>query len=308
MKHMAHMVAISPDMARPGKSGKMQALANILVLLSVLAVAAQPARAGERVPARVVSINLCSDVLALELADPGTVKSVFRVAADPEDSPVAEIAATLSLNNAAAEEILAMKPDLVLAHRYSSPFTLAMLARAHVPVVQVKDAATFEDVRDNVRTVAAALGRPERGEAWIARFDAALAASRRRPPARPIRAVIYQDLGGAAASGTVLGALLDHAGFENVVKANATGSFVNLSIEDLIARRPDFVAVGIYRAHEPSLAHALLDHPALRDYVARYARAIGLPARLWTCGTPFVTGIADRLAAARDRFAAGRVD
>ncbi len=286
----------------------MQALATFLTLLSVLALFAGPVRAGEKVPARVVSINLCADVLALELADPGTVKSVFRVAADPADSPVADIAATLPLNNAAAEEILAMRPDLVLAHRYSSPFTLALLARAHVPVVEVKDAAGFDDIRDNVRTVAAALGRPERGEAWIARFDAALAASRRPAPAQPIRAVIYQDLGGAAASGTILGALLDHAGFENVVEANASGGFVNLSIEELIARRPDFVAVGIYRAHEPSLAHALLDHPALRDYVARYARAVDLPARLWTCGTPFVTGIADRLAAARDGFAAGRVE
>lgn len=302
------MAAISPDMARPGKSGKMKPVANVLALLSLLAFFAEPVRAGEKVPARVVSINLCADVLALELADPGTVKSVFRVAADPEDSPVAGIAAALPLNNAAAEEILAMKPDLVLAHRYSSPFTLALLARAHVPVVEVKDAAGFDDIRDNIRTVAAALGRPERGEAWIARFDAALAASRRPAPAHPIRAVIYQDLGGAAASGTILGALLDHAGFENVVEANASGGFVNLSIEELIARRPDFVAVGIYRVREPSLAHALLDHPALRDYVARYARAVDLPARLWTCGTPFVTGIAERLAAARDRFAAGRVE
>lgn len=276
------------------------------VLLTLL-VAGLPVKADAR-PQRIVSINLCSDVLALELADPGTVKSVFRVAADPEDSPVAGLAKSLPLNNATAEEILSLRPDLVLAHRFSSPFTLALIERAHVPVVQVKDASSFEDIRDNVRVVAAAVGHPERGAAWIARFDASLAASARPKPAHPIRAVIYQDLGGAAAAGTILGALLDHAGFENVVKANASGGFVNLSIEELIEKRPDFVAVGIYRAREPSLAHALLAHPALKDYVTHYARAVDLPARLWTCGTPFVTEIADRLAAARDGFDAPRTN
>ncbi len=285
----------------------MKLIGKILLAALLAAVDAASAVAGTP-PQRIVSINLCSDVLALELADPGTVKSVFRVAADPEDSPVADLAAKLPLNNATAEDILSAKPDLVLAHRYSSPFTLALLARAHVPVVQVKDASSFEDIRDNVRAVAAAIGHPERGEAWIARFDASLTASKRLPPAHPLRAVIYQDLGGAAAANTILGALLKHAGFENVVETPSSGGFVNLTIEELIDMRPDFVAVGVYRAHEPSLAHAQLAHPALRDYVAHHARAVDLPAKLWTCGTPFIADIADRLAAARDSFDGPKVN
>jgi iron complex transport system substrate-binding protein len=246
--------------------------------------------------------------MALDLAAPGQLKSVFRVAADPEDSPVADRAKGLPLNNATAEEILAFKPDLVLAHAYSSPFTLALLARAHVPVVKVTDAQSFSDVRDNIRTVAAALGQQAKGEAWIARFDAALARSARAPGAHPPRAVIYQDLGGAAAANTILGALLQHTGFENVVQASSSGGFVNLTIEQLIETRPDFVAVGIYRPHEPSLAHEVLSHPALKAYVAAHARSIDLPARLWTCGTPFVADIAARLAVARDTFDAPASD
>lgn len=275
-----------------------------LALLTLASLAVAGRASAEVRPQRIVSMNLCSDVLALELAEPGTVKSIFRVAADPEDSPVADRARGIPLNNATAEEILSYRPDLVLAHSYSSPFTLNLLARAHVPVVQVKDADSFEGIRDNIRRVAAALGESEKGEAWIARFDASLAASARPKGNHPPRAVIYQDLGGAAAANTILGALLDHAGFENVVRASSSGGFVNLTIEELIEKRPDLVAVGIYRAHEPSLAHEVLAHPALRSYVAQRARAIDLPAKLWTCGTPFVTDIADRLAHARDEFAA----
>jgi iron complex transport system substrate-binding protein len=273
-----------------------------LALLALASLAVARSASAEPRPQRIVSMNLCADVLALELAEPGTVKSVFRVAADPEDSPVADLARGIPLNNATAEEILGYKPDLVLAHSYSSPFTLSLLTRAHVPVVQVKDADSFEGVRDNIRRVAAALGEREKGEAWIVRFDKSLAASARPKGVHPPRAIIYQDLGGAAAANTILGALLEHAGFENVVRASSNGGFVNLTIEELIEKRPDLVAVGIYRAHEPSLAHEVLAHPALRAYVDRYARAIDLPAKLWTCGTPFITDIADRLAHARDEF------
>lgn len=270
-----------------------------LIALALCATEAQAA------PSRIVSINLCTDILALDLATPGTLKSVFRVAADAGDSPVVEKAKGLPLNNATAEEILSFKPDLVLAHAFSSPFTLSLLRRAKIPVVQVKDAESFADVRANVRVIAAALDVRDKGEAMIARFDAALAASARLMQPHAPRAVIYQDLGGAAAANTILGAMLTHTGFENVVQASSSGGFVNLTIEDLINTRPDFVAVGIYRPLEPSLAHEVLSHPALKAYIAAHARSTDLPAKLWTCGSPYVAEIATRLAAARDEFNTG---
>ncbi|MDO8290149.1 MAG: ABC transporter substrate-binding protein [Parvibaculum sp.] len=269
-----------------------------LILLTLMAGLAR----AEAAPQRIVSINLCTDILALDLARPGTLKSVFRVAADAGDSPVVDKARGLPLNNATAEEILSFKPDLVLAHAFSSPFTLSLLRQAKIPVVQVKDAESFADVRANVRVIAAALGQEAKGEAMIARFDASLAASARPMTAHAPRAVIYQDLGGAAAANTILGAMLIHTGFENVVQASSSGGFVNLTIEDLINTRPDFVAVGIYRPLEPSLAHEVLTHPALKAYIAAHARSTDLPAKLWTCGSPYVAEIATRLATARDGF------
>ena len=269
-------------------------------LFAFLLLLASPAQA---TPQRIVSINLCTDILALDLATPGTLKSVFRVAADAGDSPVADKAKNLPLNNATAEDILSYKPDLVLAHAYSSPFTLKLLRQAKIPVVQIKDAASFADVRSNIRTIASAMDVPEKGEAMITRFDAALKASARPMRADAPRAVIYQDLGGAAAADTILGALLTHTGFKNVITAGSSGGFVNLTIEDLINTRPEFVAIGIYRPLEPSLAHEVLSHPALKAYVAAHARSVNLPAKLWTCGSPYVAGIATALATARDTYA-----
>ncbi|HEX7777046.1 MAG TPA: ABC transporter substrate-binding protein, partial [Parvibaculum sp.] len=162
----------------------MKTALKVWCLALASCVAAQAAQAGAY-PLRIVSMNLCTDILALELAAPGTVKSVFRVSADPHDSPVSDLARGIPLNDASAEEILSFKPDLVLAHRYSSPFTLDILRRAHVPVLQVGDAATFDDIRANVRRVSAALGRGAEGEDWLAAFDRSLTETARPAGAHP---------------------------------------------------------------------------------------------------------------------------
>ena len=284
---------------------------RILGLTMVLfcLMAAAIARAGEGLPPapqRIVSINLCSDILAADLAAPGTLKSVFRLGRDPHDSAVAHLLQHVPPNDGRIEDILPFAPDLVLAHRYTSPFTLDLLRRIGVPVVTVKDARTFADIRDNIETVAAALGREAEGRALIARFDAEMAATRREGP-RPPTAILYQDLGGAVTPDSILGRIVAHTGFRNVIDNENPFGLVYPGIEDVIALRPELVAIGIYRPGQPSQASALLQHPALRLYRTRYAREVDLPARDWNFSTRYVTAIAARLAATYDEMLVRRV-
>ncbi|MEX1154053.1 ABC transporter substrate-binding protein [Parvibaculum sp.] len=274
---------------------------GVLAFLACLSadVAARAADVPPLAPRRVVSINLCSDILAADLAAPGTLKSVFRLGRDPHDSAVAHLLQEVPPNDGRIEDILPFAPDLVLAHRYTSPFTLDLLRRIGIPVVTVKDARTFADIRDNIETVAAALGREAEGSALIARFDAEMAAARRSGERAPT-AILYQDLGGAVAPNSILGRIVSHTGFRNVIAEDNPFGLVYPGIEDVIAMRPELVAIGIYRPGQPSQASALLQHPALRLYRERYAYEVALPARDWNCSTRFVTGIAARLAAAHD--------
>ncbi|PKQ07052.1 MAG: ABC transporter substrate-binding protein [Alphaproteobacteria bacterium HGW-Alphaproteobacteria-11] len=250
-------------------------------------------------PERVVSINLCSDILAADLVAPGTLKSVFRLGRDPHDSAVAHLLQDVPPNDGRIEDILHFAPDLVLAHRYTSPFTLDLLRRVGVPVVTVKDARSFADIRDNIETVASALGRAAEGRALIARFDAEMEAARRDGPRAPA-AILYQDLGGAVTPDSILGRILAHTGFSNVIANENPIGLVYPGIEDVIALRPELVAIGIYRPGQPSQASALLQHPALHLYRTRYAHEVDLPARDWNCSTRYVTAIAARLAATYD--------
>ncbi|MEQ9527899.1 ABC transporter substrate-binding protein [Parvibaculum sp.] len=275
----------------------MRGFAVCVVLLSGLVLPAH-AEAPQRPPERIVSINLCSDILAADLAAPGTLKSVFRLGRDPGDSPVAHRLQHIPPNDGRLEDILPFAPDLVLAHEWSSPFTLDLIRRIGIPLATVKDARSFADIRENIRTVAAALGREKRGETVIAEFDAAMEDARREGEGPT--AILYQDLGSAATPNSILGRILAHTGFRNVVTAENEVGLVYPGIEDVIVLRPELLALGVYRPDAPSQARALLEHPALRLYRERYASEVHLPARDWTCSTRFVAGIAARLAAAHD--------
>ena len=79
--------------------------------------AAAGGEAGAEAPRRVVSINLCTDQLALAVAAPGQLVSVSELARDPALSAMASRAAAIPSNRGRAEEVLALRPDLVLASR-----------------------------------------------------------------------------------------------------------------------------------------------------------------------------------------------
>ncbi|MFN4353379.1 ABC transporter substrate-binding protein [Parvibaculum sp.] len=276
----------------------------LIGMVALFAVAlAQAARADA--PARIVSINLCSDIIAADIAAPGTLKSVFRLGRDPADSPVAEKLASIPPNDGRIEDVLPFAPDLVLAHEWSSPFTLELLDRMGIPVAMVKDARRFDDIRANIRVVASALRRDAAGEALIAEFDADMEAAR-RPPGGGARTILYQDLGSAATPGSILGHILGHTGFRNVIRGDNAVGLIYPGIEDVIALRPELIALGIYRPDAPSQASALLAHPALRLYRTRHAEEVHLTARDWTCSTRYVARTAAQLAAAYDEMKQNR--
>ena len=60
---------------------------------------------GDGAPGRVVSLNVCTDQLALLLGAPGQLVSVSRLAHDPRSSAMAREAASFPANHAHAEEI-----------------------------------------------------------------------------------------------------------------------------------------------------------------------------------------------------------
>ena len=75
-------------------------------------------------PARIVSLNMCTDELVLRLADPARIASVTWLSQDPRNANMAEAARRIPANHGLAEEALGFRPDLVVAGAYTTRATV----------------------------------------------------------------------------------------------------------------------------------------------------------------------------------------
>jgi iron complex transport system substrate-binding protein len=244
---------------------------------------AAPAVADSSLPT-VASINLCADQHVLALADPGQIRSVSWLAADPEESSFAATAAKFTLNYGTAEELLAFNPDVVIAGSYTSPFTRALLQRLGYRVVELAPEDSVADIERNVRLVAAALGQIERGERAVATLEEQSRAIVAQQPVHRVAAVVVRPGGFTVGADSLANELMMLAGVRNVAAEQGLDRWGSLSMEALLRSAPDLIVLTGYRNAEPSLANAVLQHPALQRLAATH-HTTTVPAALWACGS-----------------------
>ena len=109
--------------------GQWVGRAFVIVALAAAVTAALMA-AAEAKPRRIVSINLCADQLLLMLAGRENIVSLSYFATNPEISYMAEAAHGIPVNHGRSEEILLLRPDLVLTGPFTTRTTAALLRRS----------------------------------------------------------------------------------------------------------------------------------------------------------------------------------
>ncbi|SEA84555.1 ABC transporter substrate-binding protein [Rubrimonas cliftonensis] len=271
-----------------------------LLLLLLLLTAAAPARASESAsgPQRVVSMNLCADQLALMLGAPGQVVSVSRWAQRPEASNLAGQAAALPANDGLAEQIFAMRPDLVLTGPFSNAVTKRMLERLGAPVAVVPSANSFAEVSEAIRVTGRAMGREAAAEALVADYEAELAAARARAADLPrALAATHYPNSYTSGAGTLAAAAMDAARLDNAAASLGLNGPSPLALERLVMLEPFLIRSRHISGEREGRAYENATHPALAALVARGGAV--LAERWQVCGTPFVTLAIDALAAAR---------
>ena len=255
-----------------------------LVLAAFAAVSAAATAAAEPLP-RVASINLCADQHVLALADPEQILTVSWLAADPEESLMANEARRHTLNYGTAEELLKFAPDVVLAGTYTSPFTRTMLRRLGFRVVELEPEASVADIERNVQLVAEIVGQGPRGEQLVAKLREDVRTIEANRPARKLAAVIVRPGGFTVGADSLAIELLTLAVFTNVAAERGLDRWGSLSMEALLRSSPDVIVLTGYRSTQPSLANAVLEHPALRR-LGVTQRTITVHTALWACGLP----------------------
>lgn len=271
--------------------------AGALFSLCVLSTAAAADK-----PRRIVSLNLCTDQLVLQLAQPGRVVSVTYLARDPEISRFAEKAQGLPINHGLAEQILPLRPDLILAGTFTTRPTTALLRRLGYRVELISPATSLDGVRQNIRRVGALLWEEEKAEAMIGEMDTVLA--RLRPTGNRPAAIVLRPRGTTTGRGSLVDDVMRSAGLGNLSAGLGVTGIGWLSLEQVIAARPRLIILAEPVTGRPSLSHLILRHPAyraIRDQEGRAPHRVNLPAYLWNCGGPQLAEAAARLSRARQR-------
>ncbi|HEX3365365.1 ABC transporter substrate-binding protein [Phenylobacterium sp.] len=234
-------------------------------------------------PQRIMSLNVCTDLLLLELAPRARIASVTFLAPEAAQALFPGATAGVALNHGSAEDIVNVKPDLILDSGLSNPMIKRIAKRMGAPVVEVKNADSFADIRDVVRQVGAAVGEGARAEALIAQMDAELADLAAHPPARRLRVVAWSGGSSVPGKGSLTDAIITAAGAVNIA-AQPGASESTFGVEELLAAAPDALLYGGATLGRPSLLNDEGQHRAVRQLYA--GRRIAYNDITHTCGVP----------------------
>jgi iron complex transport system substrate-binding protein len=243
---------------------------------------------------RVVSINLCTDQLLISLADPDQILGLSPYVRDPRRSWVREAADRYPVLSGTAEEVLVLKPDLVLAGRFTRRATRELLKAHGLKVVEFEAATSVSQVVAQIRRAGVLLGHPDRADAKIAEIASAVSRARAAALARPIVVLPLQRRGWISGRDTLMTSFLETVGLRNAGAAlGAQGGL--LGLEEIVALKADMLLVSRSETAAEDQGSALLQHPALRE---RYPpeRRLVLPEQMTVCGGPEIAAALDRLA------------
>lgn len=263
----------------------------VLCTLTALAACTQQPQQKQthRIPT-IVSLNPCADAILAEVTQPGQLLALSHYSADPRAASIDPAKARqYPTTRGTLEEVLALRPDVVVDSTFVPPATAAAYQRLGLRLSALGIASTVEESRAQIRALAALAGNPAKGEALIARIDATLAETAPAPGTRAIPALVWEPGGIVPGDSTLIADLLRRTGFANFAAARGLGQADQLPLERVLADPPRVIlAAGSDRA---------LRHPVL-THLTGTARA-SLDPRLLYCAGPTIIPAAKRLAEVR---------
>jgi iron complex transport system substrate-binding protein len=265
----------------------------LLLLAGLLALSPAMGRAAP--PRRIVSLNLCADQYLLALADPAQIAGLTEWARDPDMSYYAGKARTLPFTHRTAEEVLTLRPDLVIGAPFVTRHALAPLQKSGVPMIDLPFDTDLPSIEASIRRVAAAVGHKARGEAMIAAMHVDLARIG-PPPGRGRVAAYYQRQGYLTGTGTLVDDMMRRVGLTNLAARLGKPSLSQLPLETLAMARPDFLIVEARTDVVADKGSEMLHHPLL-DRVVAPGHRLTLPQAMTVCGGPFYPQAVAALAA-----------
>ncbi|MGP9814373.1 ABC transporter substrate-binding protein [Rhodopseudomonas sp. NSM] len=243
---------------------------------------------------RLASINVCTDQLLITLADPEQILGLSPYARDAARSYLSERAARFPVLSGEAEDVLMLKPDIVVGGRYTRRATRELLKQQGQRVVEFDAARTLDDAKAQISRMGDLVGHPERATAANARIDAAIARARQAASDRPFRVLPLERRGWVSGRDSLITSLLSTAGLVNAADALGIGHGGFASLEAVVRLRPDYLLVSEDSDFAEDEGRAFVLHPAL-ERLYPPSKRLTIPEKLTVCGGPMLADALDRL-------------
>jgi iron complex transport system substrate-binding protein len=257
-------------------------------------VSSAPALAGD-LP-RIASMNVCTDQMLITLADPAQILGLSRFSRDAWQSFAADDARRFPILSGGAEDILVLKPDIVVASLFDKRSTRELLKEKGLHLTEFSVPRNLDEVKAQIREMGEIARHPDRAEAEIARLDAAIARARQAVVEKHYSVLPLSRRGWVSGSDSLVSSLLNETGLFNVASDLGVGTGGFASLEAIVSLKPDFLLVSEAGDRAEDDGRAFLLHPALERFYPP-AKRIVIPERLTVCGGVMLADALDVLVA-----------
>ena len=267
----------------------------IALLASALLAGPALAQGPARKPQRVASINLSADEVLVAILPLERLVSVTRWADAPGTSNVVGRVppAVHRFVKADMEQLVALRPDLVVVSEYTDADFMKQLERSGLRVHRMLGLNTLAGVRGAILDLGRAVGEDEAARRLVAEYDAKLAELGRRLAGAGKPRVIYWSGNMTAGADTAIGALIETAGAVNLGREMGIVGIEPPGAERAFVADPDAVLVGTW----PGSKEALTGHPLLSKWKAvREGRIVALRTELLVALSQYTADAAWELA------------
>lgn len=241
-------------------------------------------------PGRIHTVSLGHDEITYGLVPSERVVAVGKFTQEPGQSNVAEMAQKAPAIGRDPEQIVAQRPDIVIASPFTKADLIKALATAGIAVLQTELHNDPEGRIQDILLLGYVYGEESRalelGSEVRSRFDAlsAVVAGKdqsRRP--RVLSLTSYTDKIYTAGKGSTEGSIIETAGGINAAAEAGLTRNPTTSLEGIISMRPDVIFLPQPEDGAVAFRDRLLGDPALAEVPAvKHGRIYPVPPKFFT--------------------------
>ena len=269
-----------------GETSIIRAALGLTAAAALASCSAAPQSSPETDLPTFVSLNPCLDAILVEVAEPDQILALSHYSSAPAASSMdVELARGFAKTGGTAEEVIALRPDVVLASTFIAPATKAALERAGLRVETFGSPITVKESAGQVQRLGQMTGNIDSAETLAAAISEPLWPLADPPPPGPMwqpdpdpSVVLWQASQIVAGKQTLISELLREEGFVSHSSTLGLGQADYLSLEQMVANPPDVLLLAGDSAGQR--------HPALFRLGTTWVRAFD--PSLFYCGGPSI--------------------